>query len=227
MEPMNAPCVKTTSINLMLGRQRVLLCCQATIELVRQRKSTVRQENLASVVRRNVMIAPTVDFKTFLDKPVAKDAQEEPATRAWVTRAATPCHQAPMSLLAVERKSVKWVMPAPVVVNQRSLAILAITQKRKVRFLALIVLLVNTQHHLRQVCAFHAIAMRINRMPTQLRASLFNLAIINRVLPQKSFVQPVKQAMVAMQHVKRVVRECIKVHPVAQHVVFAQQEDTR
>ena len=50
MEPMNAPCVKTTSINLMLGRQRVSLCYQATIELVRQHKSTVRQENLASVV---------------------------------------------------------------------------------------------------------------------------------------------------------------------------------
>ena len=33
--------------------------------------------------------------------------------------------------------------------------------------------------------------------------------------------------MVAMQHVKHVVQECIKVHPVAQHVVFAQQEDMR
>ncbi len=47
---MNAPCVKTTSINLMLERRRVLLCYQATIELVRQRKSSVRQENLVLVV---------------------------------------------------------------------------------------------------------------------------------------------------------------------------------
>ena len=47
---MNAQCVKTTSINLMLERRRVLLCCQATIELVRQHKSSVRQESLVSVV---------------------------------------------------------------------------------------------------------------------------------------------------------------------------------
>ena len=53
--------------------------------------------------------------------------------------------------------------------------------------------------------------------------------VVITVLEQepKSFVQPVKQAMVAMQHVKHVVQECIKVHPVAQHVVFAQQEDMR
>ena len=33
--------------------------------------------------------------------------------------------------------------------------------------------------------------------------------------------------MVAMQRVKYVVQECFKVHPVAQYVVFAQQDDTR
>ena len=168
------------------------------------------------------MIAPTVSFKTFLDKLVAKIAQEEPATRAWVTLAAMLCHLAPMSLLAVERKSVKWVMHAPVVVNQRSLALLDITQKRKVRFLALIVLLVNTQHHLRQVCAFHAVAMRINRVPTRLGASLFNLATISPVLPQKSFVQPVKLDLVEINRVPAASLVNFKMWPETARASFAQ-----
>ena len=41
-----AQSVKKTSISQMLERQRVSLCCLVTIELVQQRKSTVRQESL-------------------------------------------------------------------------------------------------------------------------------------------------------------------------------------
>jgi hypothetical protein len=124
--------------------------------------------------------------------------------------------------LAVERESVKWAMHAPVVANQRSLALLDITQKRKVRFLALIVLLVNTQHHLRQVCGFHAIAKRINRMPTQLRASLFNLATISPVLPQKSFVQPVKLVLVEINRVPAASLVNFKMWPETARASFAQ-----
>ena len=99
---------------------------------------------------------------------------------------------------------MKLAMRAPVVVYQRSLAILGTTQKQKGPFLALIVLLVSTQHHRRQVCAFHAPEMSINLMPTRLRASLFNLATTNRVLPQKSFVQPAKLDLVEVNLAKAV-----------------------
>ena len=41
-----AQSVKMTSISQMLERRHVSLCCLVTIELVRQRKSTFRQESL-------------------------------------------------------------------------------------------------------------------------------------------------------------------------------------
>ena len=43
---LNAQSVKLTSTSQRRMRQRVSLCCLATIELVRQHKSTVRQESL-------------------------------------------------------------------------------------------------------------------------------------------------------------------------------------
>ena len=49
-ELINAKSVKMTSISQMLERRHVSLCCLDTIELVRQRKSTVRQESLDSAV---------------------------------------------------------------------------------------------------------------------------------------------------------------------------------
>jgi hypothetical protein len=169
------------------------------------------------------MTAPTDNFKTFLDELVAKIAREEPATREWVTRAATLCHLAPTSLLVVGRKSVKLAMHAPVVVNQSSLAILDITQKQRVRFLALIVLPENTQHHMRQVCAFHVIAMSINRVPTRLRASLFNLATISRVPLQKSFVPPVKLDLVETNRVRTASLVNFKMWPETARVSSAQR----
>ena len=45
-----AQSVNMTSISQMLERRHVSLCCLATIELVRQRKSTVRQESLVLAV---------------------------------------------------------------------------------------------------------------------------------------------------------------------------------
>ena len=49
-ELINAKSVKMTSISQRRMRRHVSLCCLATIELVRQRKSTVRQESLDSAV---------------------------------------------------------------------------------------------------------------------------------------------------------------------------------
>ena len=49
-ELINAKSAKMTSISQTLKQRHVSLCCLATIELVRQRKSTVRQESLDSAV---------------------------------------------------------------------------------------------------------------------------------------------------------------------------------
>ena len=98
--PMNAQSVKTTSINLMLERRRVSLCYRATIELVQPHKSTVRQENLASVVQRNVMTAPTDNFKTFLDELVVTVARKDGVIATVVRLVAMPFHPVRMKLVA-------------------------------------------------------------------------------------------------------------------------------